>query len=159
MSFVAGCAVVDHFEPRALQYNIVSPYRFCGASAVTAKGAEPVITNWDIEIRSVGAIYRYLGGIVRGELNAPVDYAYQLPRDFGGLPFFLFKVREGYAPGAVMAASHGAVYSLLPDNPDGQDKSTRVVSILTDLWALDSSAKAFPATSTVSVTTQQGAAC
>ncbi|WP_257164785.1 hypothetical protein [Bradyrhizobium sp. SRS-191] len=135
----------------------VSPSHLCGAPAeASSSKSEGPLVDWDFELRSVEAIYGYLGKIVRVEWTDPnvFENVYQLPRNDGGQPFFLFKVHDGYAPGAVFSASLGSVYSVLPDALLDTDKSTQVISLLTDLWALESSAKSFPATSTVSVTTQ-----
>jgi hypothetical protein len=131
--------------------------RLCGVPLDTpAPKSDGILVDWDFEPRSVAAIYNYLGRIVRAGWTNPEVFqnAYQLPRDYGAHPFFLFRVEDGFVPGAVFRASVGSTYSILPDNGYDQNKSTQVISLLTDLWALEVSAKTFPATSTISVTTQ-----
>ena len=149
---------LTNLGPDRLFDMTILPSHLCGAppDASHSKDKSPPI-NWNFEMRSVEAIYNYLGQIVRAEWSDPETFenAYQLPRDFGGLPFFLFKVYPGYAPGAVISADLGSTYSILPTTPpQDQDRSTQVISLLTDLWAIDSSAKSFPTTNTISVTTQ-----
>src|SRR4029079_4701690 len=117
--------------------------RLCGATpkAAGSKDKDKVLVGWDIELRSVEAIYNYLGGIVRAQLKDPelFERAYQFPRDFGPPPFFLFKLYEGPVAGALITANLGSVYySIAPATEYDQDKSTQVISLLTDLWALES---------------------
>jgi hypothetical protein len=137
----------DKFDMKVL------PSHLCGANANATNTRGPLV-DWDFDLRSPEAIYNYLGKIFQAQLRDPVSFenAYQLPRDFGERPFFLFKLYNGVHPNAVIFATLGGTYSITP-NPD-TDKSTEVISILTDLWALQSSAKSFPPTSTISVTTQ-----
>jgi hypothetical protein len=135
----------------------IFPSGLCGAKPGpnSPKHDSPLI-NWNFEMRSIEAIYHYLGKIVRTEWSDPATFenTYQFPR-VEGKNFFLFKLYPGSAPGAVITANLGpGHYSILPVTPYDQDKSTQAISLLTDLWALESSAKSFPATSTISVTTQ-----
>jgi hypothetical protein len=134
---------------------IVVPAHLCGAKSGTANPKGPLV-NWDFDLRSTEAIYQYLGKIVQAQLSDPeiFENAYQLPRDFGEYPFFLFKLYNGFPSNAVIFASLGPTYSIVPDPGADRDKSAEVISFLTDLWALQSSAKSFPPTSTISVTTQ-----
>jgi hypothetical protein len=96
------------------------------------------LANWNFEMRSIEAIYHYLGKIVRIEWSAPEIFqnAYQFPRD-KGKPFFLYKLYEGSVPNAVITANLGPVYSILPVTPYDQDNPTQVISLLTDLWAFE----------------------
>jgi hypothetical protein len=102
----------------------------------------------------VQGIYNYLGGIVRAEWSDPdtFDDIYQVPRSEGKQPFLLFKVRSGQGSEGVYAALLGSQYSVERDTSDDRDASTQVIGFLTDLWALESSAKTYPTNTTVSVT-------
>ncbi len=85
----------------------VASSRLCGATPDTKQ--TKLLVDWDFELRSVEAIYDYLGRIVRAQWTDPATFenAYQLPRDFGDPPFFLFKISEGFASGAVISANLG----------------------------------------------------
>ncbi|MDR3463067.1 MAG: hypothetical protein P4L76_12210 [Beijerinckiaceae bacterium] len=132
----------------------VSPDRYCGAKAETVAGKQDEIgVNWGLELRSVEAIYNYLGTMTRAKWQYPDVYEqYKLGADSGAAGYMLFDVQKGLSPNAIITAQLGDIYSITPDPAGEIDKSAQVVSVLTDLWALESSAKTFPATTTISLT-------
>lgn len=148
--------VLDRSGPNSKFDMIIPNSQLCGfrSDGSQTKGSEGPQPNWEFVPRSVEAMYAYLGSIVRMQWNNPqiFENMYQVPRNNGLPPFFLFKTHRGAVPGAVFSESiDGIAYSLLPDTPADQDKSTQVLSLLTDLWALQLSSKSFPSMSTISV--------
>jgi hypothetical protein len=68
-----------------------------------------------------------------------------------GVPSYFFKV-EPRVPlnGEISANFHGTTYTVAAD-PSGADASSQVLAILTDLLALQSSAKSLPAPNVIAI--------
>jgi hypothetical protein len=119
------------------------------ASAPRCAGGNELKTS----TRSLEGIFFFLGEIVRNELGlsngVPVDY--DLPPD-AKIPLkYLFKV-EPRLPlnGEISANFHGLTYTIAAD-PSGRDASSQVVQLLTDLLALQSSAKNLPPPNVIAI--------
>jgi len=105
--------------------------------------------------RSLEGIFFYLGEMVRTELGVATGEPISLgvPREAGRPEFNLFKLEHRlpirYEPWVMYDSQ---IFSISVD-PSGQnDASSRVVQLLTDLLALQSSAKSFPAPNLIAIT-------
>jgi hypothetical protein len=113
-----------------------------------------------ITTRSLEGIFYYLGEMVRTELGIANGQATSLAipsnnqEAAGGQGFKLFRVeRRLPRVGEPWTLYQGAVYSITVD-PSGQsDGSSRVLQIVSDLLALQSSAKNLPAPNLIAITT------
>jgi hypothetical protein len=128
----------------------------CGAKSLAApepnapsdsnvKGLE----NLSFEPRSVEGIFYFLGDIVRSNITPMV---FDNPR--GGGQVVLFKASESRSLGgeSISVNVSGHVFSISVD-PAGHDYSSRVVQLLSELIALNSSAKDLPTPNVISVIT------
>jgi hypothetical protein len=141
-------------ETADANFDLLVPLsRLCGATIKARPGAEGDIeTDWQLELRPVQAIYKYLGRLVQAQLRDPAAYDRNYALELDKSPsFYLFRVNRGYTPGAYVSTSMAGGYSVAPDGNTETDKSTQVLAILTDLWALSSSAKTYSTTTNVSV--------
>jgi hypothetical protein len=111
------------------------------------KGAKPDEKNdFNMTPRSVEGIFQFLGDVVRLQMKGT-----PLSIGDGAGAIFPFRVVKGEPENAAFTVEmDGQIYSIL-DDPGGNDQSTRVVQLLTDLLALQSSAKDLPAPSVFSV--------
>lgn len=121
----------------------------CGASG-------KAFVNATFTLRSVEQIFLYLGEIVRTELSqggAPSPLVVN-PKDIdpkNPVPEYLFRVEQRLPlNGEISANFHGATYTVAVDTT-GTDASSQVLAILTDLLALQSSAKSLPAPNVIAV--------
>ena len=151
-------------EP-AVSMLVTSDVNFvCGAKAKNpaSPGAEIQVTsNMKFRLRSVEGIILFLGAMVRAELGIDTGVPIVLqdipkqdftPNDILRGPTYLFKVaqRPLSSYGEISATLAEIPYTITPD-PTGTDASTQVVEILTDLLALQSSAKTLPAPNVIAV--------
>ncbi len=139
----------------------------CGAKAKNpaSSGAEIQVTsNMKFRLRSVEGIFLFLGEMTRTQLGIDSGVPTPLIDPNGGPdkqrkaydplrgPEYLFRV-EPRPPSSyleISATLAGIPYTISPD-PSGTDASTLVVQILTDLLALQSSAKSLPAPNVIAV--------
>lgn len=108
-----------------------------------------------LTLRSVEQIFLFLGQLIRTELGLNDGILKDL-RDLDGnptkgVPSYFFKV-EPRVPlnGEISANFHGTIYTVAAD-PSGADASSQVLAILTDLLALQSSAKSLPAPNVIAI--------
>jgi hypothetical protein len=113
-----------------------------------------------ITTRSLEGIFYYLGEMARTELGIangqPTSLA--IPRNSeeaaSGEGFKLFRIeRRPPLPGEPWVFYHGAVYSLTVDPSGKRDGSSRVLQVVSDLLALQSSAKSLPVPNLIAITT------
>ena len=105
--------------------------------------------------RSVEGIFLFLGSIARAQIQVPG--ALGMSRDAESKPpYFPFRVMVGAPPtiAALTIKHRGVTYSIMADPSGIDDQSTRVLQIMTDLLALQSSSKDLPAPSAISVITR-----
>jgi hypothetical protein len=110
---------------------------------------EKPIMNINFKTRSVEGIFAFLGELVRTELglDSPPDPLFNP----NGKPSYLFRVEQRPpSDGEISATIHGSSYVITPD-PSGDDASTQVVQLLSDLLALQSNAKDLPAPNVIAV--------
>ncbi len=83
--------------------------------------------------------------------NNPTDLYNKFHYEDKSIPLYLFKV-EPRLPvnGEISANFHGTVYTITADS-SGADASSQVLAILSDLMALESSAKSLPAPNVIAV--------
>lgn len=116
-------------------------------------GVQEVAHNFSISIRSVEGIFHYLGEIVRTELGlsgqAPTPLS--IP---GRKEFKIFSLEQRMASGVEPSAFYDGTNYAISVDPAGYNASSRVLQLLTDLLALQSSAKTLPAPSVISVISQ-----
>ena len=108
-----------------------------------------------VTLRSVEQIFFFLGDVVRIELglsdNNPTDLYNPLHYTDKNIPVYLFKVEQRLpVNGEISANFHGTFYTVTTD-PSGADASGQVLAILSDLMALESSAKSLPAPNVIAV--------
>lgn len=109
--------------------------------------------NFALTTRSVEGVIQFLGEMVRTELGIGDRPATSLAIPMGGgREFRLFRMVRGIPsrPGAWVTYA-GEVYGIEVDPTGEQDSSSRVIQMLTDLLALQSSAKNLPAPNIISV--------
>jgi hypothetical protein len=130
---------------------------FCGAKADNSDDDSPRNSPYQgitLKTRSLEEIFYFLGEMVRIELGLEGGAADSLAVKLeDGSDFFLFRV-EARPPrtGEPWITFNGKIYSVRVD-PSGQtDASSRVLQVLTDLLALQSSAKSLPAPNLIAIT-------
>jgi hypothetical protein len=114
------------------------------------------LVNARFTLRSVEQIFLFLGELVRTELSLNGDEPGLLlvnsnydPRN--PVPQHLFRVEQRMpVDGEISANFHGVPYTVAAD-PSGANASSQVLAILTDLLALQSSAKSLPAPNVIAV--------
>ena len=116
----------------------------------TSKGTPgetiPIAEDMNITLRSVEEIFLFLGEMVRTELGIANGTPSRLEvlRHIRGDPLELFRVeRRKPTPGEIAASFNGETFVVSAD-PSGTNTSTTVLQLLTDLVALNSSAKSLP---------------
>jgi hypothetical protein len=140
---------------------LASPFR-PSSTSLFACGTAGRSETASFTIRSVEQIFLFLGEIVRtelrlnaGEANASSDQgAFTDEKDddpANPIPRYLFRVEQRMpVNGEISANFHGTYYTVAAD-PSGSDASSQVLAILTDLLALQSSAKSLPAPNVIAV--------
>jgi hypothetical protein len=109
--------------------------------------------NATFTLRSVEQIFLFLGEIVRTELSLGGEPSPLLvPSDpKNPVPEYLFRVEQRMpVNGEISANFHGVPFTVAAD-PSGVNASSQVLAILTDLLALQSSAKSLPAPNVIAV--------
>ncbi len=153
---------IDYIElPKEKGIQTIS-LKFPGVRVLTVRmrpcgtaGKEYV--NAKFTLRSVEQIFLYLGEIVRTELSlgGEPNPLVVNPKDIdpkNPVPAYLFRVEQRMPRnGEISANFHGNIFTVTAD-PTGTDASSQVVAILTDLLALQSSAKNLPAPNVIAVT-------
>jgi hypothetical protein len=112
--------------------------------------------NANFTLRPVEQIFLFLGEVVRTELSINGEPSPHLinaqdydPKNL--VPEFLFRVEQRMpVNGEISANFHGVPYTVAAD-PSGVNASSQVLAILTDLLALQSSAKSLPAPNVIAV--------
>ncbi|MVT55291.1 hypothetical protein GPL17_33200 [Bradyrhizobium yuanmingense] len=127
----------------------VPPSQYCGHSAGGTAGRYRIL----FKTRSLEEIFYFLGQIVRTELGLAGDTHAPLGVPFAdGHVFHLFRVERrlpiGDEPWTMI---NGQVFVIRIDPSGKQDASSRVLQLLTDLLALQSSAKNFPAPNLIAI--------
>jgi hypothetical protein len=132
---------------------------YCGSPGLADKSSgakHSASEDLSLTVRSVEGVFLFLGEIVRTELGLksgePVVLVNSENGDpSNGVPFYLFKIEQRLpSPGEISANFHGLTYTISAD-ASGADASSQVVQLLTDLLALQSSAKALPAPNVIAV--------
>lgn len=136
----------------------IDPSHFCSnkdaISGDDRSARQKIGLNISIKTRSVEQIFTYLGEISRTELGLastpePLDL-----RDYNNNSYRLFRLHQGLSSRPYVSTNiDGQTFSIRVD-PSGQDESGRVLQLLTDLLALQSSSKAQPAPTVISVINQ-----
>jgi hypothetical protein len=143
---LAGAAADRRFD------LVVRPSRLCGAGPRNSvRDADD--TNWELELRPAEAIYKYLGRLLRAQSRDPERYDsdYLLWTEAPKPPFHLFRVHEGHAGRNAVSVQVDARHAVSITVGDERDRTPEVLALLADLWALQSSAKTYPASTTISV--------
>jgi hypothetical protein len=132
----------------------VSPALLCNANSSGKKeGYGSVDVNFTM--RSLEGIFSYLGAISRTELGlaGAAPNPLQL-KAFDGSDYRIFRLQKGPGIGNALSVSIGQSSYHVDVDPTGRDSSSRVLQLVTDLWALKSSAKNLPSPTVISVLSQ-----
>lgn len=109
--------------------------------------------NITFKTRSLEGIFAFVGELVRTQLGlgSASQPSGDPTYDANGNPFYLFRVEQRPPrDGEISANIHGFSYAVAAD-PSGDDASTQVVQLLSDLLALQSNAKDLPAPNVIAV--------
>ena len=125
---------------------------YCGAGT-DARNVKVLDRTFRIATRSVAGVFDYLGKIVRTELGLQTGEPVSLAlKPYPGQELTLFRVRRGLAASSGIAVNYRGETIGIDLDPAGEnDKSSRVLQILTELLALKSSAKNLPAPNLVTI--------
>jgi hypothetical protein len=128
----------------------VPPSQYCGHSAGGTASRYRIL----FKTRSLEEIFHFLGQIARTELGLAGDAQAPLGVPFAdGHEFHLFRVQRrlpiGEEPWAMI---NGQIFVIQIDPSGKNDASSRVLQLLTDLLALQSSAKNLPAPNLIAIT-------
>ncbi|MEI9417447.1 hypothetical protein [Mesorhizobium sp. Cs1321R2N1] len=137
----------------------------CGAnsSADASPSTDHAADNLKFTFRSVEGIFLFLGEIVRTQLGIGGGVPTKLADPNGGSesefsesdpatgPTYIFKVEKGFGVRSRISANALGSNFTVASDPSGNDASSQVIQILTDLIALKSSAKSLPAPSVIPV--------
>jgi hypothetical protein len=132
---------------------------YCGAKTVenSAPNNQRQIAGLGIRIttRSLEGIIYFLGEMVRTELGLATGVGASLAQPYPGQPpFRLFSIeRRPPSIGELSVTYHGQIFSIRVDPSGNFDPSSRIVQLVTDLWALQSSAKDLPAPNLITIAT------
>jgi hypothetical protein len=130
----------------------VDPYYLCQRPADAKTNPD---TQLEFRTRSVEGIFQFLGDVTRRQLDLAGTASGGDDMSVGaadGRMFFPFRVLAGVPQGAALTVTENqGFYSVVLDPSGKVDQSTRVIQILTDLLALQSSAKDLPVPSVISV--------
>ncbi len=137
------------------QFTIPKQYYACGRK----KPDDPLPQDLQFTTRSLEGIFYFLGEMVRTELGLGIDEtptSLEIPigHDKGEAVHTsrLFSVqRRRPSKGDLGVKYKGQWFSVEVDPTGKYDSSSRVLQILADLWALQSSAKDFPASNVVTI--------
>jgi hypothetical protein len=131
----------------------IDPAYFCNPPPDAEKNKTTEIL---ISTRSVEGIFQFLGQIARRQLalnpaDTSADGLAIMATDGSG-SFAPFRVVEGVpANAALTVEEEGTRYSIITDASGKHDQTTRVLQLMTDLLALQSSAKDLPAPNLISI--------
>jgi hypothetical protein len=150
----------DLFKPIELDFPGRRPIQipasmFCDAAPKSGASAASKHQKSSVTLRSVEQVFLFLGEVVRTELGLNDGVTVDL-RDFdhyadNTVPLYLFQVEQRMPmKGEISANFHGTTYTVAAD-PSGADASSQVLAILTDLLALQSSAKSLPAPNVIAI--------
>lgn len=121
----------------------------CGSGAIAAN---PFRLTKDVKFtpRSVEEIFGFLGEMTRRELGlaGKPPFPMEVPDGHGGW-LSLFLVQRSPSSPQYFAATLDNESFFAAVDPSGRDRSSRVIQLLTDLLALNSSAKNLPAPSAI----------
>lgn len=126
----------------------------CGASAEQRKKVETVDQRLKFRPRSVEGVFLFLGEMARTELGLKDGQERSVAlHSTGSQPRVeLFKISRGLSSArAISVGFDGNHYSVEIDPSGEADKSSRVIQLLTELLALQSSAKNLPTPALVTV--------
>lgn len=131
-----------------------APSPGCPPPEAAAPDAAPSIAagqELNMTARSVEQLIYYLGEIARGQLgwNGPPKPCPLVATGSGAACMFRLRAGPGL-PGAISAAYDGASYAIAVD-PTGRDRSSQVLGLVSQLLALNNSAKDLPAPSIIPV--------
>jgi hypothetical protein len=156
----ASLGYADGVPIKSFQFQIGRAYH-CGASSESndkTKGArQKLAEGLSITTRSVEGIFFYLGEIVRTELGLATGEGVPLDIPMGPQgPFYhLFRLEQRPpGPGELSVTRNGQTFTMAIDPSGATDGSSRVLQVLSDLLALQSSAKNLPAPNLIAITAQ-----
>jgi hypothetical protein len=133
-----------------LTLPLVTPVLDVSINPNSCISSEKLPMTINFSTNSVEGIFTFLGEMVRVELGLGSDPPKDL-RDWNGEPSYLFKVEQRVpSDGEISATIHGLPYVVSVD-PSGEDASTQVVQLLSDLLAIQSNAKDLPAPNVIAV--------
>lgn len=144
--------IVADGSPVAIVYLTVDPYYLCQHLDDAKKNPE---TQLEFRTRSVEGMFQFLGDVTRRQLGLAGTAADGDDMSVGaadGRMFFPFRVLAGVPQNVALTVTENqGFYSVVLDPSGKVDQSTRVIQILTDLLALQSSAKDLPVPNVISV--------
>lgn len=132
---------------------VVDPAYFCNPP----KGAEKTkTTEILISTRSVEGIFQFLGQVARQQLalqgKSGVSDSLSVMASDGSGYFVPFRIVAGTPENAALTVrEEGKFYSIMTDASGKSDQTTRVLQLMTDLLAMQSSAKDLPAPNVISI--------
>lgn len=131
----------------------ISPASYCDPSDGVEK--QETLDKVILKPRSVEGIFQFLGNVARAQVRTPGALGFSREAEKKP-PYFPFQVVTGTPPAnaAITVKRNSVAYSIMSDTVGEDDQSTRVLQILTDLLALQSSAKNLPTPSAISVITR-----
>ncbi|MGH6825898.1 hypothetical protein [Methyloceanibacter sp.] len=132
---------------------------YCGSKAARSSSIHNQLQVAGLGIRlttrSLEQIIFFLGEMVRTELGLGTGVGNSLALEYGAgqSPFNLFSIEPRRPdPGEMSVKYNGQPFTIRVDPSGRLDTSSRIIQLLTDLWALQSSAKDLPAPNVITVT-------
>lgn len=135
---------------------LVDPSKFCGVGAHGGdrSATQKAALNLTVSTRSVAGIFAYLGAIVRTEQGLAGPQRSLEMRDREGNPYRIFRLGPVGVEGRYISAQLDSFEHFMLVDPTGRDGSSRVVQLLTDLMALNSTTKSFPPSNVLPILSQ-----
>ena len=130
---------------------------YCGVlkSETELASKRSVSRKSGVTLRSVEQIFLFLGDVVRIELGLNDGIETDLHDSDNSIdkniPLYLFKVEQRLPANGEISANFRGIFYTVATDPSGADASSQVVAILSDLMALESSAKSLPAPNVIAV--------
>jgi len=133
----------------------IGPSYYCGAKAGSAQsqasGKQQAGEGITISTRSLEGMFYFLGEMIRTELGLATGQPTSLAIESD---FHLFRVdRRLPLSGEPWVSYNGGIFSVAVDPSGQKDASSRILQFLTDLLALQSSAKSLPTPNVIAITT------
>lgn len=134
------------------RFGLISQHSQSLKLAVPAQNGNEESRILTITPRSVEGIIYYLGELARKQLGLDgVIPSPKLRLDAPNVEAYLFTIKKGNPDGLAIAATYEGSSYFIPVDPQGNDRSSQVLNLLSQLLALNSSAKDLPTPTVIPV--------